>query len=121
MTKTLIEKWLKKEEDARLEALEGYKGRVIHNMLKYEGGGNAELDKLTGVYEKDRREIKESYSALITNIKSCRSAKEAIGYLTQLNIGLSDLYSFANETSPKNLALPVNLDALGLRIKKERR
>lgn len=95
----------------------GYKEKAIDYLLNNPGGGkNKELDKLTSQYENARYEINENYTALISNVKLCKSAKDAVDYLESLHLDLTDLYTYAQEMTPHSLALPVNLNVTGLKL-----
>lgn len=99
----------------------GYKEQAIKYLLNNPGGGkNKELDKLTSQYENARYEINENYTALISNVKLCKSAKDAVDYLESLHLDLTDLYTYAQEMTPHSLALPVNLGVMGLKVNTEK-
>lgn len=96
-----------------------YKKIAIHYILhNSKGGDNKALDKLLSQYENAANEVNENYIALVSNVRICKSAKDAIDYLTSLRLDLTDLYTYSQEMVPHSLALPVNLDVLGLKTNK---
>ncbi len=93
-----------------------YRDKLIQHVLNNERG-NEGLEKLNSRYQEALKAIDQNYAALIANVRLCKSAKEAREYLDSLGLDLSDLDAYAEENVPKSLALPVDVDVLGLHRK----
>jgi hypothetical protein len=93
-----------------------YRDKFVQHVLN-NTRGNEGLEKLYDRYNEARKAIDQNYAALIANVRLCKSAKDAREYLDSLGLDLSDLDAYAEENIPKSLALPVDVDVLGLQRK----